>query len=157
MIIGSEAVIGEIKRFVYFISDEIIIGSEAVIGEIKRFVYFSFKEINISTSETTIEKISRTSSFSFKEVNIKNIISDLKMLVFYNFSKNYNIDIIPSFEIKNTLLKRKVNTSSIEEGVNTNLETIEKKINTSALISSETIKSIEVVGLDVRNNTPEEP
>ena len=134
MIIGSEAVIEKIKRFVYFISDEMIIGSEAVIGEIKRIVHFDFKE-----------------------VNIKNIISDLKMLVFYNFSKNYNIDITPSFEIENILLKRKVNTSIIKEGVNTNLKTIEKKINTSALASSETIKSIEVVELEVRNNTPEEP
>ena len=132
--ISNTAVIEKIKRFVYFISDEMIIGSEVVIGEIKRIVHFGFKE-----------------------VNIKNIISDLKMLVFYNFSKNYNIDITPSFEIENILLKRKVNTSIIKEGVNTNLETIEKKINTSALASSETIKSIEVVELEVRNNTPEEP
>ena len=132
--ISNTAVIEKIKRFVYFISDEMIIGSEVVIGEIKRIVHFDFKE-----------------------VNIKNIISDLKMLVFYNFSKNYNIDITPSFEIENILLKRKVNTSIIKEGVNTNLETIEKKINTSALASSETIKSIEVVELEVRNNTPEEP
>ena len=132
--ISNTAVIEKIKRFVYFISDEMIIGSEVVIGEIKRIVHFDFKE-----------------------VNIKNIISDLKMLVFYNFSKNYNIDITPSFEIENILLKRKVNTSIIKEGVNTNLKTIEKKINTSALASSETIKSIEVVELEVRNNTPEEP
>ena len=79
------------------------------------------------------------------------------MIIFYSFSKNYNIGITPSFEIENIFLKRKVNTSTIEEGINTNLETIEKKINTSALISSETIKSIEVVELDVRNNAPEEP
>lgn len=132
--VSNTAVIEKIKRFVYFISDEMIIGSEAVVGEIKRIVHFGLKEINI-----------------------KNIISDLKMIVFYNFSKNYNIDITPSFEIKNILLKRKVNTSTIKEGVNINLETIEKKINTSALISSETIKSIEVVELEVRNNAPEEP
>ena len=154
--ISNTAVVGEIKRFVYFISNEMIIGSEVVIGEIKSIVHFSLKKINIST-EAIIEKINRASSFTFKEVNIKNIISDLKMLVFYNFSKNYNIDITPSFEIENILLKRKVNTSIIKEGVNTNLETIEKKINTSALASSETIKSIEVVELEVRNNTTEEP
>ena len=154
--ISNTAVIEKIKRFVYFISDEMIIGSEVVIGEIKSIVYFSLNKINIST-EAIIEKINRTSSFTFKEVNIKNIISDLKMLVFYNFSKNYNIGITPSFEIENILLKRKTNVSAIEEGINTNLETIEKKISTSALLSSEAIKSIEVVDLEVRNNTPEEP
>ena len=132
--ISNTAVIEKIKRFVYFISDEMIIGSEVVIGEIKRIVHFDFKE-----------------------VNTKNIISDLKMIVFYSFSKNYNIGITPSFEIENILLKRKTNVSAIEEGINTNLETIEKKISTSALLSSEAIKSIEVVELEVRNNTPEEP
>ena len=101
--------------------------------------------------------MSRTSSFAIKEVSTKNIISDLKMIVFYSFSKNYNIGITPSFEIENILLKRKTNVSAIEEGINTNLETIEKKISTSALLSSEAIKSIEVVDLEVRNNTPEEP
>lgn len=155
--VSNTAVIEKIKRFVYFTSDEMIIGSAVVIGEIKRIVHFALKEINISISEITIEKISRTSSFVLKEVSTKNIISDLKMIVFYSFSKNYNIGITPSFEIENIFLKRKVNTSTIEEGINTNLETIEKKINTSALISSETIKSIEVVELEVRNNAPEEP
>ena len=154
--VPNTATIEKIKRFVYFISDEMIIGSEAVIGEIKSIVHFALKEINIST-ETIIEKISRTSSFALKEVSTKNIISDLKMIVFYSFSKNYNIGITPSFEIENIFLKRKPSLSIIEEGINTNLETIEKKINTSALASSETIKSIEVVDLEVRNNVPEEP
>ena len=111
----------------------------------------------IIRSAAVIDEIKRIIHFGLKEINTENIISDLKMLIFYNFSKNYNIDVIPSFEIENIFFKRKVNTSTIEEGVNTNLETIDKKINTSALISSETIKSIEVIGLDVRNNTPEKP
>ena len=154
--VPNTATIEKIKRAVHFAFGEIIIRSAVVIGEIKSIVHFALKEINIST-ETIIEKINRASSFTFKEVNIKNIISDLKMIVFYSFSKNYNIGITPSFEIENILLKRKVNTSIIKEGVNANLETIEKKISTSALLSSEAIKSIEVLDLEVRNNTPEEP
>ena len=156
IVIRSADVIGEIKRAVHFVFGEIVIRSADVIGEIKRAVHFALKEINIST-ETIIEKMSRTSSFAIKEVSTKNIISDLKMIVFYSFSKNYNIGITPSFEIENILLKRKTNVSAIEEGINTNLETIEKKISTSALLSNEAIKSIEVVDLEVRNNTPEEP
>ena len=154
--VSNTAVIEKIKRAVHFVFGEIIIRSAVVIGEIKSIVHFALKEINIST-ETIIEKMSRTSSFAIKEVSTKNIISDLKMIVFYSFSKNYNIGITPSFEIENILLKRKTNVSAIEEGINTNLETIEKKISTSALLSSEAIKSIEVVDLEVRNNTPEEP
>ena len=132
--VPNTATIEKIKRAVHFVFGEIIIRSAVVIGEIKSIVHFTLKEIST-----------------------KNIISDLKMIVFYSFSKNYNIGINPSFEIENIFLKRKVNTSTIEEGINTNLETIEKKINTSALASSETIKSIEVVELEIRSNTPKEP
>ena len=111
------------------------VSNTAVIEKIKRVARFGLNKINISTNEITIEKISRISSSVFKEVNIKNVISDLKMLIFYNFSKNYNIDIIPSFKIENILLKRKVNTYTIKEGTVT----------------------VEAVELEVKNNTPDVP
>ena len=111
------------------------VSNTAVIEKIKRVARFGLNKINISTNEITIEKISRISSSAFKEVNIKNVISDLKMLIFYNFIKNYNIDIISSFKIENILLKRKVNASTIEEGTVT----------------------IEAVELEVKNNTPDVP
>ena len=69
--------------------------------------------------------------------------------------KNYINSFFNSENIS-VLFERNINPYTIEEGISTNIETNKRNISAYAIASSEIVNDVELIDLEVRNNTQEQ-
>ena len=123
---------------------------------ITKIFLINAKILNVIVDEIVVDEVKKyIAIFDSKKLNIINTVNDLKIFAFYKLDKIYINSFFNSENIS-VLFERSINSSVIEEGISTNMEINKRNISAYAIVSSETINNVEMVGyLEVRNNTQE--
>ena len=122
---------------------------------VAKIFWINAKIFNIIVDEAAIKVRKYITIFDSKKLNIINTVNDLKMFAFYKLDEIYINSFFNSENIS-VLFERSINSSVIEEDISTNMEINKRNISAYAIVSSETINNVEMVGyLEVRNNTQE--
>ncbi len=121
-----------------------------------KIFWINAKILNVIVDEIVVYEVKKyIAIFDSKKLNIINTVNDLKIFAFYKLDKIYINSFFNSENIS-VLFERSINSSVIEEDISTNMEINKRNISAYAIVSSETINNVEMVGyLEVRNNTQE--